>query len=109
MQSLCNHEIMQAIMQSASATAPWGVITKEESLLRGLRFQQKYCQFVFIVVANLPKVDLTRLAELMDCPHERKNIRGAIECLRKANATDMVRYSSIIITNSFLRVIVISL
>ena len=56
-----------------------------------------------------PKVDLTRLAELMDCPHERKNIRGAIECLRKANATDMVRYSSIIITNSFLRVIVISL
>ena len=28
---------VQAIMQSASATAPWGVITKEESLLRGLR------------------------------------------------------------------------
>ena len=26
----------------------------------------------------------------MDCPHDRKNIRGAIQCLRKANATDMV-------------------
>jgi len=64
---LSRHLFSQAIMQSASATAPWGVITKEESLLRGLR-----------------------LAELMDCPHDRKNIRGAIECLRKANATDMV-------------------
>ena len=38
----------QAIMQSASATVPWGVITKEESLMRGLR-----------------------LAELMDCPHDK--------------------------------------
>lgn len=57
----------QAIMQSASATAPWGVITKEESFLRGLR-----------------------LAELMDCPHDRQNIRPTIECLRKANATRLV-------------------
>ena len=38
----------QAIMQSASATVPWGVITKEESLIRGLR-----------------------LAELMNCPHDK--------------------------------------
>ena len=38
----------QAIMQSASATVPWGVITKEESLMRGLR-----------------------LAELMNCPHDK--------------------------------------
>ena len=57
----------QAIMQSASATAPWGVITKEESFIRGLR-----------------------LAELMECPHDRKNIRATIDCLRTANATDMV-------------------
>ena len=45
---LSRHLFSQAIMQSASATVPWGVITKEESLLRGLR-----------------------LAELMKCPHER--------------------------------------
>jgi len=57
----------QAIMQSASATAPWGIITKEESVLRGLR-----------------------LAELMGCPHDRKNIRNTIDCLRRANATRMV-------------------
>ena len=57
----------QAIMQSASATVPWGIITKEESVLRGLR-----------------------LAELMNCPHDKKNIQGAIDCLRNANATDMV-------------------
>jgi len=64
---LSRHLFSQAIMQSAAATVPWGVITKEESLLRGLR-----------------------LAELMQCPHDRKNIRGAIDCLRKANATEMV-------------------
>jgi len=57
----------QAIMQSASATVPWGVITKEESLERGLR-----------------------LAELMDCPHHKENITSTIDCLRKANATDLV-------------------
>ena len=45
---LSRHLFSQAIMQSASATVPWGVITKEESLMRGLR-----------------------LAELMKCPHER--------------------------------------
>merc|ERR1712013_115518 len=47
---LSRHLFSQAIMQSASATVPWGVITKEESLLRGLR-----------------------LAELMECPHDKKN------------------------------------
>jgi len=54
-------------MQSASATVPWGVITKEESLQRGLR-----------------------LAELMDCPYDKNNITFAIDCLWKANATDLV-------------------
>jgi len=57
----------QAIMQSASATVPWGVITKEESLIRGLR-----------------------LAELMNCPHDKRNLRASIDCLRKANSTEMV-------------------
>ena len=66
----------QAIMQSASATAPWGVITKEESFLRSLG-----------------------LAELMECHSgtyrgyeeyirgHKKNIRNTIDCLRRANAT----------------------
>ena len=45
---LSRHLFSQAIMQSAAATVPWGVITKEESLMRGLR-----------------------LAELMKCPHDR--------------------------------------
>jgi len=57
----------QAVMQSASALVPWGIITKEEAILRGLR-----------------------LAEVLKCPHERKNIRATIECLRSKNATDLV-------------------
>ena len=39
----------QAIMQSASALAPWGVVSKEEALRRSLA-----------------------LARNMDCPHDRK-------------------------------------
>ncbi len=58
----------QAIMQSASATVPWGVITKEESILRGLR-----------------------LAEIVNCPSDRDNLEGAIECLRTRNATQLVQ------------------
>jgi len=57
----------QAVMQSASALVPWGIITKEESILRGLR-----------------------LAEVLKCPHDRKNLRATIECLRSKNATDLV-------------------
>lgn len=57
----------QAIMQSANALVPWGLITKEESLLRGLR-----------------------LAEVMKCPHDKKNLRATINCLRQKNATDLV-------------------
>ena len=59
----------QAIMQSASATVPWGVVTKEESRERGLR-----------------------LAELMHCPHHKENITSVIHCLRKANATDLGKH-----------------
>ena len=57
----------QAIMQSASASVPWGVITKEESVLRGLR-----------------------LAELVKCPHSKSDLRKTIDCLRKTNATTLV-------------------
>jgi len=57
----------QAVMQSASALVPWGIITKEESILRGLR-----------------------LAEVLKCPHDRKDIRATIECLRSKDANDLV-------------------
>lgn len=57
----------QAVMQSASALVPWGVITKEESVLRGLR-----------------------LAEVLKCPHDRKNLRATIECLRSKDAHELV-------------------
>jgi len=54
-------------MQSANALVPWGIITKEEALLRGLR-----------------------LAEVLTCPHDRKNLRATINCLRQKNSTDIV-------------------
>jgi len=57
----------QAIMQSASALAPWGVISKKEAMHRSMR-----------------------LAELMKCPHDGKDVRASIDCLRKADPHDMV-------------------
>lgn len=47
-------------MQSGSATAPWAIISREESILRGIR-----------------------LAEAVDCPHDRNNLREVIDCLIK--------------------------
>ncbi len=64
---LSRNHFSQAIMQSASASAPWGVITKEESFLRGLR-----------------------LAELMKCPADKTQIRSTIDCLRSANPSELV-------------------
>ncbi|XP_067014479.2 acetylcholinesterase [Anabrus simplex] len=57
----------QAIMESGSATAPWAIISREESILRGLR-----------------------LAEAVGCPHNKSHIREVIDCLRAKNATDLV-------------------
>lgn len=57
----------QAIMQSGSPTAPWAIISREESLLRGLR-----------------------LAEAVSCPHDRKEMSAVIECLRKKDALELV-------------------
>ncbi|XP_039295607.1 acetylcholinesterase [Nilaparvata lugens] len=57
----------QAIMQSGSPTAPWAIISRDESILRGLR-----------------------LAEAMGCPHNRSEIAEATECLRRMNASDLV-------------------
>ena len=57
----------QAIMESGSPTAPWAIISREESILRGLR-----------------------LAEAVGCPCSRAEIRAVIDCLRSKNATDLV-------------------
>lgn len=57
----------QAIMESGAATAPWAIISRDESILRGLR-----------------------LAEAVGCPHTRSEIPEAIECLRKKNASELV-------------------
>lgn len=57
----------QAIMQSGAATAPWAVISKEESILRGLR-----------------------LAEAVNCPHDANNLTAVVACLRQTNATTLV-------------------
>lgn len=57
----------KAIMESGSATAPWAVISREESILRGLR-----------------------LAEAVKCPHDKNNLPAVIECLKKHDPTDLV-------------------
>lgn len=61
----------QAIMESGSATAPWAIISRQESIIRGLR-----------------------LAEAVGCPHTRAQIPEAIECLRKVNASVLVENES---------------
>jgi len=57
----------QAIMESGSPTAPWAIISREESILRGLR-----------------------MAEAIGCPHNKTEIPAVIECLRRANASQLV-------------------
>ena len=57
----------QAIMESGSPTAPWAIIPTEESILRGLR-----------------------LAEAVNCPHDRFQLSAVVECLRNTNASLLV-------------------
>lgn len=57
----------QAIMQSGAATAPWAIISREESILRGIR-----------------------LAEAVQCPHSRTDMGPMIDCLRKRSAEELV-------------------
>lgn len=57
----------QAIMQSGSATVPWAIISREESVLRGIR-----------------------LAEAVHCPHSRTDMGPMIECLRQKSADELV-------------------
>lgn len=57
----------QAIMQSGSATVPWGIISKEESIRRTLF-----------------------LAKAVGCPHDREALDEVAECLRATNASTLV-------------------
>ncbi|VVC33910.1 Hypothetical protein CINCED_3A018814 [Cinara cedri] len=57
----------QAIMESGSSTAPWAILSREESYNRGLN-----------------------LAKAVGCPHDRKAIGETIACLRKVNSTLIV-------------------
>ncbi|ODN05788.1 Acetylcholinesterase [Orchesella cincta] len=57
----------RAILQSGSATAEWALITREESILRGLR-----------------------LAEAVNCPHDKNRINDVVACLRTVNSSELV-------------------
>lgn len=57
----------QGIMQSGSATVPWGLIDKEESIQRGLK-----------------------LAEAVGCPNNRANLTNTLDCLQTINASILV-------------------
>ena len=57
----------QAIMQSASALTPWGVVSKAEGMRRSLR-----------------------LAQNLKCPHDASDTRSSIDCMRKLNASEIV-------------------
>jgi len=55
-------------MQSGSPTAPWAIISREESIVRGIR-----------------------LAEAVGCPHDRHNLREVIDCLLTKDAEELVK------------------
>ena len=57
----------RAIMQSGSATAPWAIVDKEETITRGLK-----------------------LAETVGCPHSRANTNATLDCLRTINASVLI-------------------
>lgn len=57
----------QAVMQSGAPTAPWAVVSKEESIRRGLLF-----------------------AEVLGCPHRVTDFRIIVDCLRTINASVLV-------------------
>lgn len=54
-------------MQSGSPTAPWAIISREESIMRGLR-----------------------LAEAVGCPHSRDDIQAVIDCLIQVDPLELV-------------------
>ncbi|KOC62518.1 Acetylcholinesterase [Habropoda laboriosa] len=64
---LSRHLFSQAIMQSGSPTAPWAIISREESIVRGIR-----------------------LAEAVGCPHDRYNLQDVIDCLLVKDPIELV-------------------
>lgn len=64
---LSRHLFNQAIMQSGSPTAPWAIISREESIMRGLR-----------------------LAEAVGCPHDHENMQAVIDCLIQVDPHKLV-------------------
>ena len=62
----------RAIMQSGSATAPWAIGNKEETITRGLN-----------------------LAETVGCPHNRANLGPTLDCLRTINPSVLVNNEAI--------------
>ena len=62
----------RAIMQSGSATAPWTIGNKEETITRGLN-----------------------LAETVGCPHNRANLGPTLDCLRTINPSVLVNNEAI--------------
>ncbi|EZA54599.1 Acetylcholinesterase [Ooceraea biroi] len=65
---LSRHLFNQAIMQSGSPTTPWAIISREESIVRGIR-----------------------LAEAVGCPHDRSNLRDVIDCLLTKDPVELVK------------------
>ncbi|CAK9815303.1 Ace [Anthophora plagiata] len=65
---LSRHLFSRAIMQSGSPTAPWAIISREESIVRGIR-----------------------LAEAVGCPHDRNNLQEVIDCLLVKDPIELVK------------------
>ncbi|XP_037037460.1 acetylcholinesterase-like isoform X2 [Bradysia coprophila] len=65
--SLSRDLFQRAILESGSPTAPWALISREEAILRALR-----------------------LAEAVDCPHDRHKLTDTVECLRTKDAKELV-------------------
>ncbi|XP_035208789.1 acetylcholinesterase-like [Stegodyphus dumicola] len=57
----------QAIMQSGSATSPWGIMDRKENMRRGLL-----------------------LAEALKCPHDSDNMDAVVDCLLRKDPFEMV-------------------
>jgi len=57
----------QAIMQSATALAPWGVLEKHEAMRRSMM-----------------------LAKNLKCPHDSNDVRASIDCMMRKKADEIV-------------------
>ncbi|UYV80408.1 BCHE [Cordylochernes scorpioides] len=64
---LSSHLFDKAILQSGSATSPWGVTTREHSMQQGMR-----------------------LAKALGCPHDINKPEEVVACLSEKDASDLV-------------------